>query len=261
MIRRIRRTLPWFGAVAALLLLALPVQADEIEPEPYVEEKVEEEAAPETAAEPDRSVEKVPDVVQVDYSREGCYLGLGGTTALPNNAEDWVRDATRFEDADVNKSLGLNARAGCRGKWGGGELHYEWMEGFDYEAAGRNFTVDAWAFTLDGKVYPLAGLEDVLPSMAKRFQPFTTVGFGYLDIDLDEVQTFLNNAAKAKVPPVLPSDALDDWDFALRVGGGMDIYLTRNIAINVDATYVLPLSNDLNDLDYLSIGWGFLYRF
>ena len=59
MTRRIRRSWPCFGAVAALLLLALPVQADDIEPEPYVEEEVvesepeaevEEEAITETAA-------------------------------------------------------------------------------------------------------------------------------------------------------------------------------------------------------------------
>jgi hypothetical protein len=43
MIQRIRRSRPWFGAVAALLLLALPVQADDIEPEPYVEENREPE--------------------------------------------------------------------------------------------------------------------------------------------------------------------------------------------------------------------------
>ena len=48
MIRRIRRNLllasplAALGAVAALVLPALPVQADEIEPEPYVEEEVEE---------------------------------------------------------------------------------------------------------------------------------------------------------------------------------------------------------------------------
>jgi hypothetical protein len=47
MIRRIRRTLPWLGAAPALLLLALPVQADDIEPEPYVEEEVEFEPEPE----------------------------------------------------------------------------------------------------------------------------------------------------------------------------------------------------------------------
>ena len=54
---------------------------------------------------------------------------------------------------------------------------------------------------------------------------------------------------------------LDDWDFLLRAGGGVDIYLTRNIAISLDATYAFPVSNDLNDLDYVSFGWGFLFRF
>ena len=51
MIRRIRRSLRWFGAVAARLLLALPVQADDIEPEPYVEAEVEPEPEVEASAE------------------------------------------------------------------------------------------------------------------------------------------------------------------------------------------------------------------
>ena len=55
MIRRIRRSLWWFGAVAAVLLLALPVQADDIEPEPYVEEAALE---PEPEPEPEVEAEK-----------------------------------------------------------------------------------------------------------------------------------------------------------------------------------------------------------
>ncbi|MBW2543244.1 MAG: hypothetical protein JRF15_14255, partial [Deltaproteobacteria bacterium] len=58
MIRRIRRNLllasplAVWGAIAALVLPALPVQADDIEPEPYVEEAVEEpEAEPEPVIE------------------------------------------------------------------------------------------------------------------------------------------------------------------------------------------------------------------
>ena len=55
MIRRIRRSLRWFGAVAAVLLLALPVQADDIEPEPYVEEAVvEPEPEPELEVEAEK---------------------------------------------------------------------------------------------------------------------------------------------------------------------------------------------------------------
>ncbi len=74
MIRRIRRTLPWFAAVAALLLLAPSGQADDIEAEPYVEEEPEpepepeveaEEEEPEIADEPDRNIEKVIDLVFV----------------------------------------------------------------------------------------------------------------------------------------------------------------------------------------------------
>jgi hypothetical protein len=76
MVHRIRRSLPWFGAVVAVLLLAMPVQADDIEPEPYVEEEVvepepepvveaevEEEAEPEIAEEPSRNIEKALDLV------------------------------------------------------------------------------------------------------------------------------------------------------------------------------------------------------
>jgi hypothetical protein len=77
MICRIYRSLPWFGAIAAALLLALPVQADEIEPEPYVEEEVAEpepkpepvveaevkKAEPEVAEESSRNIEKFFDLV------------------------------------------------------------------------------------------------------------------------------------------------------------------------------------------------------
>jgi hypothetical protein len=168
-----------------------------------------------------------PARAQDDYYRVGCYLGLAGTVAIPASLED-----------DVDDSLGLHARAGCRGAWAGGELHFEWLEGFDTNVAGSD-DVDAWALTLDGKLYPLAAIESRLPPLAKRFQPFATVGFGYLDF----------------------GGFVDDWDFAGRFGGGLDVYLTRNIALSIDTTYVLPVSNDQDNLDYVSVGWGLLYRF
>jgi hypothetical protein len=83
MIRRIRRNLLLasplvvLGAVAALLLPALPVQADDIEPEPYVEEEIEEpEPEPEPVVEAEveepeleeesaRNIEKFLDIVLV----------------------------------------------------------------------------------------------------------------------------------------------------------------------------------------------------
>jgi hypothetical protein len=70
MIRRIRRNLLLasplvvLGAVAAFLLPALPVQADDIEPEPYVEEVIEE---PEPEPEPEPVVE-----VEVEEEEESA---------------------------------------------------------------------------------------------------------------------------------------------------------------------------------------------
>jgi hypothetical protein len=58
MIRRNCHSLLRFGAVAAALLLALPALADEIEPEPYVEEEAgEPEPEPEFEAEVEEEVE------------------------------------------------------------------------------------------------------------------------------------------------------------------------------------------------------------
>jgi hypothetical protein len=84
MIRQIRRNLLLasplvvLGAVAAFLLPALPVQADDIEPEPYVEEVIEEpepepepvveaevEEEPELEEESARNIEKFLDLVLV----------------------------------------------------------------------------------------------------------------------------------------------------------------------------------------------------
>ncbi len=76
MIRRIRRSVPWFGVVAAVLLFALSAPADDIEPEPYVEEEVEEpepepepeveeEAEPEVEVESSNNIEKALDLVIV----------------------------------------------------------------------------------------------------------------------------------------------------------------------------------------------------
>ena len=82
MIRRIRRNLLLasplvvLGAVAAFLLPALPVQADDIEPEPYVEEVIEEpepepvveaevEEEPEIEEESARNIEKFLDLILV----------------------------------------------------------------------------------------------------------------------------------------------------------------------------------------------------
>jgi len=85
MTRRTRRTLPWFGVIALLLVPVLPVHADETEPDPFVQEEMEpgserppetavleeeeaeaqKEAAEEAKTEPSHNIEKFIDLVLV----------------------------------------------------------------------------------------------------------------------------------------------------------------------------------------------------
>lgn len=81
MIRHAHRSRPWFGAVAVLLLLALPVQADDVEPEPYADESPEpaphvgDDPAP--APEPARQVEpkRAVPTKAASAAREGPSVG------------------------------------------------------------------------------------------------------------------------------------------------------------------------------------------
>ena len=93
MIRRNCRPLLWFGAVAAAVLFALPALADEIEPEPYVEEEavepepepepvVEAEVEEEVAKQRDRNFDQLFDLIIMRPFLFGMTL-VGGAVFLP----------------------------------------------------------------------------------------------------------------------------------------------------------------------------------
>lgn len=171
------------------------------------------------------------------WSRPGPYIGVAGDVAFTTKAEDELEDATGIP-IDVDPSLGLHARLGYRfGPRFAAEAHYEWVSGFDVSAFGINaLEIDGSTVTADAKVF-LA---------TERIQPFLLVGVG---------------AAFAEVKDTIGAGfSIDESDFAARFGGGLDLYLTENVALDFDASYVLP-TGDLEDFDYVSLGWGLLYRF
>jgi len=49
------------------------------------------------------------------------------------------------------------------------------------------------------------------------------------------------------------------WELA-RFGGGLDFYITESIVASAGVDYLLP-TGDVEDLDYVSFGWGLQYRF
>ncbi len=61
-------------------------------------------------------------------------------------------------------------------------------------------------------------------------------------------------------PSLRDSRPFDDVDLAARLGGGVEVYLTDRLSLNVEGVYVRP-SGQVEDYDYVSFSAGVLYRF
>jgi opacity protein-like surface antigen len=66
--------------------------------------------------------------------------------------------------------------------------------------------------------------------------------------------------AKLRNLTVSGSESNRTTEFAMRFGGGLEFYATKHIVLTLDTDYVLPFG-DLENLDYVTIGWGLQYRF
>jgi opacity protein-like surface antigen len=171
-----------------------------------------------------------------DFAREGIYIGAAGSFAHPTQLEDKLGKKLGGSFS-VDDSLGFHARVGYRlSPHLAFEVHSEWLAGFEASTASGNADFEVLTITGDFKVYPLTG----------RWQPYVVAGAGGLIADVVQ-QSGLGLSG-------------DNNDFAARFGIGLDYYVTRNIALGLDASYVLPVE-DVSEFDYFSLGWGLLYRF
>ena len=104
-------------------------------------------------------------------------------------------------------------------------------EGFtfdlDRDHPDYGFNVTGFDVTGNGKIY--------LPLFGKRLQPFLMSGLGALHDG-------------------------EETDLVMRLGGGVDFYLTQNIVFGLDMSYMNP-HGQVSDLQFWSMGFGFQYRF
>ena len=186
-----------------------------------------------------------------DYARPGWYVGAGASWALfselTNSIEDSPSDPPdSVIDADVDNPFGFTARGGYRiFSHFGSELQFEYLpyvgvKARDTEIADSKHQdiseFDFWTLTANAKAYVSDG----------RVQPFGLLGLGM---------------GYARVKGLVDAAGTDsDVAFALRFGGGIDGYVTENVALTFDVSYVLPFQ-DLKNFDYLSLILGVKYRF
>ena len=197
-----------------------------------------------------------------DLARRGYYINLGGAYAVDRIDATTlgvllaVPPVAMGDDA----SWGLNVRAGYRRtSWLALEIQYEWMDGFSIRQLGPSAFGPANAIIATYR-------PDVTTVNAKfhlpiwRTDPYLVVGGGFVSYDVDFTQPLVTLGRS-------------DNAFAFRGGAGLDFYLTKQLVLNVEGSYVLntdsttiPLSpagqtSTIDDLYYISLGAGLTIRF
>jgi opacity protein-like surface antigen len=201
------------------------------------------------------------EVDEEDFARRGWLVGVGGSYAFETFEDDAEADYQRQLDIDrgpfptnyaelsVDDSFGFNGRVGyrCHRRFSA-EVEVEWLHGFDADLTQSGFTqlanveFDPLVVTTNVKGYLLTG----------RYQPFLLLGAGAM-----VAETHVRNPVGLGFTGVGDED---EKSFAMRFGGGIDLYATKNIVVSLEADYVLPFGN-LDALDYVTVGWGVQYRF
>jgi opacity protein-like surface antigen len=196
--------------------------------------------------------------------------------------------------ADVSNSHGINVRAGNRVLPNlAVEVQLEYMTGFEVEIP--NFSQappppapppdPAGAFvddlnpatTADNVTYLRANDDDTIdvqlltmtvnlkvPLLTGRIQPYGLIGGGAVFVFRD------GRFPRRSDPPGATSE--DPYKFeeyvnvrdvgsVFRIGGGIDTYVSENIFVSVEGTWVAAQGEAMNDLRYASITFGVGYRF
>ena len=103
-------------------------------------------------------------------------------------------------------------------------------------------------------------------------QPFVILGAGWMktygeDTRINPLVEFGQDQGNPTNPntklPMADEIDVDDSGFVGRFGGGLDIYVTRNVSLGASASYVVPFGtwDSGFDYNYISLEWGFQYRF
>lgn len=182
-----------------------------------------------------------------DFGRKGFYLGANvsgaGYRGIDEETRQRLGEQGLTSDAFNDASAALSGRVGYRVLPRlAAEVQYEYVTESSVDVSGdldQNGLLDvsSWVVTANLKGYALP---------KNRIQPFLLAGVGLISVDVTE-----NFALDLRN---------DDYGFALRMGGGVDVYVTPHVVMVLDVNYVLP-TGGVAPFDYLGGGIGVKYKF
>ncbi len=173
-----------------------------------------------------------PEPTGPDYAKPGAYAALGVGFLL----EEFQG---HLGDLGTGNSWGADLRGGYRFlPWLAVEGVYQYGNGFKEEdSADGSVDIRTNSFTVNAK--------GILP--CGRFQPYLTAGIGLL-------------AANQSRSGDYRSVDVSGVGFAARGGGGLDVFLTEDVALYAEATYLIP-TGPTGDLEQVPVAWGAKFRF
>jgi opacity protein-like surface antigen len=199
-------------------------------------------------AEPDEVVSRYES--KPDYGRSGWYVGIGGGAGFDFFLKA-IENATLGE-VTVGSGGSFNARGGYRPtSWFAFEAMYEGIYGMNVDLLG----IEVANLTLHSVV---PNFKFLLPLW--RFQPYLAIGPGaqYGDFDANE---FITGPGLGSLVDT------NRWDFVLRIGVGLDAYITENWLVNLEiAPWVRfadwgSIPSEFTDNVSLTFSGGVQYRF
>jgi opacity protein-like surface antigen len=225
--------------------------------------------------------EEEEDTSGEDFDRTGFFVGVGGAYAGENFGVRPVNDiadifSNRQVDGDFfypgpeavgrsDDTWSVSGRGGyrCHPRYSIGAT-LEYFGGFDTDWSGAtgmgSDDIDMFVGTVDIKGYLATG----------RIQPFLLLGGGTMTVQTKVTNPTAVQKSTEVTPPTDPTTFLPNrgpviqsrsyQDFVFRFGGGIDVYATENVVVNVGATYLLPMGL-VKTLDLFTIGGGIEYRF
>jgi len=188
------------------------------------------------------------EVVETDEFAPFPYIAAGAVYGQ----EYFEGDVHQINDT---YGWGWNARAGYRFmEMLAVELLAEHIAEFDSDGGGSNSTDRrAWSLMPNLKVFPIQGFAE----------PYVSVGAGLFRGDHGHNYTFTHNGFPYQGNSNGPSgNGVDQgYGFGMRFGGGVDLYATENLFVEAELAYMLPLTEDINNYNYLSVSLGLGYAF
>jgi opacity protein-like surface antigen len=177
--------------------------------------------------------------IEGGYARDGWYVAVAGVRALDNFATPEHR---------VKDSFGVNGRLGFRFlEYAALEFEYERVFEFELRSPSSRSDFEVNVFTANARGYlPLWKIG----SWAERLHPYALAGIGLHQVDVDVHGS--------------PAGSFRDGQrgsFAVRMGGGLDLYLTDRLVLFQETSYVLPASDDNDEMQYVAVSFGLQWRF